>query len=115
MTLARRSSRLFGRRCARVFGARFAGAPQPTGEGSTWSPRNRCSTVFRGWPIFAYAPEEGATKTTQKWGFFRALQLADKFTGRANCIRVRQISPDVALFFGGVAHFCVCARRGRYK
>ena len=30
---------------------------------------------FGGWPIFAYAPEEGATRTTQKWGFFRALQL----------------------------------------
>jgi hypothetical protein len=24
---------------------------------------------FGGWPIFAYAPGEGATKTTQKWGF----------------------------------------------
>ena len=57
------------------FWARFAGAPQPTGAGSTWSPRNRCSTVFRGWPISAFAPEEGATRTAQKWGFFRALQL----------------------------------------
>ena len=72
----------------KFLGATFAGAPQPTGAGSTWSPRNRCSTVFRGWPILGFAPEEGATRTAQKWGFFRAVQLqtgANSYAATSTC------------------------------
>jgi hypothetical protein len=75
--------------------------PAPKPKVSSLLPSFRAKPFFGGWPIFAYALEEGATKTTQKWDFFRAVQPADKFTGRANYIRGRQISPDVALFFGG--------------
>ena len=44
--------------------------------------------AFRGWPIFAFAPEEGPTTTAQKWGFFRALQLqtgANSYTATCTC------------------------------
>ena len=44
--------------------------------------------AFRGWPIFAFAPEEGATRTAQKWGFFRAVQLqtgANSYAATPTC------------------------------
>ena len=46
-------------------------------------------------------PKRALQERRKSGGFVRALQPANKFTGRANCIRGRQISPDVALFFGG--------------
>ena len=36
---------------------------------------NRCRHCLRGWPISAFAPEEGATRTAQKSGFLPSPQL----------------------------------------
>ena len=59
-------------------------------------------------------PKRTLQERPQKWGFFRAVQPADKFTGRANCIQVRQIARGCAVF-RGVAHFCALRKSGAFS
>ena len=78
MTIARTSSRLFGKRCAKFFGARFADAPRPTGAGSTWSPRNRCNHCFSEVAHFCVCAPRGRYKNGAKVGLFPSGAIANR-------------------------------------
>jgi hypothetical protein len=94
MTIARTSSRLFRQEVRECF----------CGQVRCRTP-TRYSTVFRGWPIFAFAPEEGATRTAQKCGFFRAVQPAQIVTRRLS-IKAGGAHNSYSRDNGKVCHSC---------